>query len=149
MVLHKLNFPFSIYVFLQISSPNVSENCNSLEAELDHVKLEIVKMMSEKEEKSKEANRVQSYEKKISELEEQNILLKKEILMLATSNKTESCNQIKAEENIFLPDILIDRSPPDGQEREDKCLSSSPSLKMEVEKEGSDQENIKILEENK
>ena len=136
-------------MLLQISSPSVSENCNSLEAELDHVKLEIVKMMSEKEEKSKEANRVQSYEKKISELEEQNILLEKEILMLSTSNKTEIFNQIKAEENIFLHDILLDRSPPDGQEREDNSQTSSPSLKMEIEIESRDQENCKILEENK
>ena len=128
-------------MLLQISSPSVSENCNSLEAELDHVKQEIVKMMSKKEKKSKEANRVQSYEKKISELEEQNILLKKEIMMLATSNKTESCNQIKDEENIFVPDILNKRSPPDGQEREDNCLTSSPSLKVEVERESRDQEN--------
>ena len=139
---------------MQLSSPHVSENCNSLEAELDHVKLEIVKMMTEKEQKSKEANQVKSYEMKISELEEQNKLLKREILSITTSNMTEKSNQPKSEETLCLPDILVDRSPPDGQEREDDsqsnhCIASSPFLKMDIELESKDQGNDKILEEKK
>ena len=149
-----ISVPYIFVVLLQISSPQVSENCNSLEAELDHVKLEIVKMMNEKEQKSKEANQAKSYEMKISELEKQNIQLKKEILILSTSNKTKSCNNLKSEETLCLPDILADRSPPDGEEREDDCvfnhcLTSSPSFKIETEMESNSQENYNILEEKK
>ena len=53
---------------MQISSPKIPENCQSLEDELDFVKFEIVKMMSEKENKSEDAHRQINYEKKISEL---------------------------------------------------------------------------------
>ena len=63
-------------VYLQVASPNLSEPCKTLEDELDHVKFEIVKMMSEKESTSKENQTLKKYKIKISELEEQNEQLK-------------------------------------------------------------------------
>ena len=49
--------------------PNISKPCKTIEDELDHVKLEIVKRMSDNEHEVVE--KLKKYETKISELEEE------------------------------------------------------------------------------
>ena len=55
---------------MQIPSPNISKPCKTLEDELHHVKLEIVKLMSDNEHEVVDKQKLDKYETKISELEE-------------------------------------------------------------------------------
>ena len=129
-------------------------NCHSLEDELNHDKFEIVKMMSEKEDKAEETKRFKNYEKNISELIEQNEVLKHAVMQLETSHKTD-CQ--KQDANVPIPDILVtsistinlitssDGLSPDGQEKETPTNNSQ----LNLEKEDIDFQNIKLLENNK
>ena len=119
---------------MQDTSPNLPQHCQTLEDELDHVKLEIVKMMSVKDASSKESQTLKNYEVKISELEEENEKLEKVVKHLELSQKTDSVDQHQTDEKWSIPDIIVvnssfvdlitntDRTSPDGQEIEDECL---------------------------
>jgi hypothetical protein len=115
---------------LHDTSPNLPQHCPSLEDELDHVKLEIVNMMSVKDASNKEIQTLQKYEVKISEFEEENDKLKQSLKGLEHSLKTDP----KPYEKVSIPDILVAtssfvdlithtvRTSPDGQEVDDQCL---------------------------
>ena len=115
---------------MQDTSPNLPQHCQTLEDELDHVKLEIVKMMSGKDAFSKESQTLKNYEVKIFELEEENEKLKQAVKHLELSLKTDP----QLDEKVSIPDILLantsfvdlitdtDRTSPDGQEIGDECL---------------------------
>jgi hypothetical protein len=113
---------------LQDTSTNLPEHCQTLEEELNHVKLEIVMMMSEKDASSKESHTLKKHEVKISELEEENEKLKQVVKQLEHSLKTDQHHQNQPEEKVSIPDVLVDtssfldlitftdRTSPDGQE---------------------------------
>ena len=153
---------------MQTPSPQAPGHYYSLEDELDHVKLEIVKMMSDKEGKPNESKRLQNYEKKISELETENQKLREKAIFLESNEKTECFNEQKADKNLLIPDILVDRSnlidlithtertSPDGQERDEEtqlhhcpCSSIDKGLVIENARKSNsvlDIENTKLLE---
>ena len=115
---------------LQDTSPNLPQHCQTLADELDHVKLEIVKMMSGKDNFSKECHTLKNYKVKISELEEENEKLKQSVKHLEHSLKTDP----KPDKTVTIPDILVatssfvdlitntDRTSPDGTEIDNQCL---------------------------
>jgi hypothetical protein len=161
---------------LQDTTHNLPHHCQTLEDELDHVKLEIVKMMSVKDASSKESQTLQNYEVKISELEEENKNLKQAAKHLELSLKIDPHDQHQPDEKVSIPDILVatssfvdlitdtDRTSPDGQEIDDECLvqpcqafgGESHALddleeKMSKLRESNslmESENLKLLENN-
>ena len=107
-------------------------------------------MMSEKEDKAEETKRLKNYEKNISELIEQNEVLKQAVMQLETSHNQDA--------NVPIPDILVassnstihlitssDRSSPDGKEIETPTKNSQ----FDLENEDKDFEKNKLLEDNK
>ena len=109
----------------------ISPSCPTLEDELDHVKSEIMKMMSEKEQGTKGDQKLEKYQHKITELEEENQRLKHLVKELDLETKTKAVEQDKSDKTVNIPDILIanngcsaaisaDRSSPDGQETDEK-----------------------------
>ena len=151
-------------------------HCQTLEDELNHVKLEIVKMMSVKDASSKESQTLKNYEVRISELKEENEKLKQAAKHLDHSLMTDPHDQHQPDEKVSIPDILVatssfvdmitntDRTSPDGQEIDDECLvqpcqafgGESHALddleeKMSKLRESNslmESENLKLLENN-
>ena len=135
--------------------------------ELDHVKMEILKMISEKKQAGgKQSEKDEKYQSKVFQLEQENKKLRRTIKDLHNGMKLNPKDQQLVDEKaIPIPDILveqmpcIDRSSPDGQEREEEnhhiCHKEDTSVnneKMEkLEQSNSELElsNSKLLEENK
>ena len=122
--------------------------------ELERVKQEIVKIISQKENFNKENEVLKIYQLAFSQLNEQNTNLKERIQTLEASNHTDqndgsSISELLIE-NAVNSIIDIDRSSPDGQEKDNKHLSL-PSQSIEL-KNGEIfhlEERIKILETEK
>ena len=111
---------------------NIDLTRGNLEFELDHVKLEIMKMISEKKQAGgKDTEKLKETQSRILQLEQENNSLRKTIKDLHLSMKSYQKDQQLSEEMVVpIPDILveqitcIDRSSPDGQEREEDNLHS-------------------------
>ena len=157
---------FSVLHF-KIQSLKSTESCKTLANELDNVKFEIVKMMSEKGITREENKLLEIYKKKISELKEENKQLKE-------SFKNNTHDQQQPNENVSNPESIVatssfvdlilktDRSSPDGQEIEHECLeheycssgltiSNNNGLERELEEKtfSMELEKNKLLENNK
>ena len=112
----------------------------SMEVELDHVKMEIMRMISEKKQASElsdDNEKVKKMRDRVNQLELENKKLKQTIQELHSSMKIDP-GDIHAEEDraVRMPDIvveqitIIDRSSPDGQEKEEEA----PHAKEDVVK---------------
>ena len=123
----------SLHIHSNFSQRNLAENgnssinvlqleqhCKNLEDELDQVKFQIVKIVSDKNDFSKENAVLKTYQNAFATLTEQNEILKKRLegfTRMEISNETPT----------IIPDI--DRSSPDGQEKDShpivKCRNNS------------------------
>ena len=129
---------------------NLDVTGGNLEHELDHVKMEIMKMITEKKQAaggSTEAEKVKKIQTKAFQLEQENKKLKQTIQDLHHSmklNHKDPHHQVVSEV-VSMPDIVveqitsIDRSSPDGQEREEENHHS-------CNKEDGSVERIELLE---
>jgi len=156
----------------KVSSSNLTEPCATLGDELDHVKYEIVKMISEKGQISTENEIIQNYKIKISELQEESEKLRQTVKELECTSFSDPHNSQRMQDNSTLPDILVDnnsfkdpitssdRSSPDGQEIDDDCLTQPcqglrlnttdiSCLEEHIETAAMDSEKNKLLENNK
>ena len=151
-----------LFYYFQVISPTLSEPCKTLEDELDHVKFEIVKMISDKEHASKENETLKKYQNQISELQKQNEQLKQTFNELECSTKTDPHHQQRMNEKVSIPDILVDnnsfvelitstdRSSPDGREIDDDCLTQPcQRLRWNKSEIAGLEEKIEKLEETK
>ena len=148
---------------------NIEISSGTMEYELDHVKMEIMKMISEKKQAGgKENEKVKEIQNKVFHLEQENKNLKQTIKDLHHSMKLNlsDSHQEKLEEvDDTIPDILveqincIDRSSPDGQEREEDIIALKKNENIKASEEKIEQLNInnkelqlsnsKLLEEKK
>ena len=154
-----------------LSLSDVDLTGGDLEEELDHVKMEIIKMISEKKQQGgKESEKAKECQTRVLQLEHENKKLKQTIKDLQLGmkmhhHKTQHLD-VSDEKVVPIPDILveqmpcIDRSSPDGQEREEEnqhiCsgkedVSVSAQRIKELELKNSDlvQSKCKLLEEKK
>ena len=91
----------------------LKRQCKSLEGELDGVKSEIVKIITEKDGFFKENGMLKDYKKAYEDIKSENLQLKKDIEKMIDDNKSfKSPNA--SQDNIVVE--LLDRSSPDGQE---------------------------------
>ena len=91
----------------------LKRHCKSLEGELDGVKSEIVKIITEKDGFFKENGMLKDYKKAYEDIKSENLQLKKDIQKMIDDNKSfKSPNA--SQDNIVVE--LLDRSSPDGQE---------------------------------
>ena len=167
-----INFFVLITIYSKVSSSNLTEPCATLGDELDHVKYEIVKMISEKGQISTENEIIQNYKIKISELQEESEKLRQTVKELECTSFSDPHNSQRMQDNSTLPDILVDnnsfkdlitssdRSSPDGQEIDDDCLTQPcqglrlnttdiSCLEEHIETAAMDSEKNKLLENNK
>ena len=153
---------------LAVSALDVSTG--SMELELDHVKMEIMKMISEKKQvkadKGNEDNeKVKKVQDRVNQLELENKKLKQTIQELHHSIKIEP-GDLKNHRIVAMPDIVveqigcidsIDRSSPDGQEKEEEVLNTKEDIVMmdarieQLQQANNDLDNTnsKLLEEKK
>ena len=123
----------SLHIHSNFSERNLAENgnssinvlqleqhCKNLEDELDQVKFQIVKIVSDKNDFSKENAVLKTYQNAFATLTEQNEILKKRLERFTRM-------EISNETPTIIPDI--DRSSPDGQEKDSdpivKCRNNS------------------------
>lgn len=156
-----------------LSLSDVDLHGSDLEEELDHVKIEIMKMISEKKQQQggKDTDSVKKVQARVSQLEHENKKLRQTIQdlqpgMKIPHHKNQHLDVSLGEKSVRIPDILveqmpcIDRSSPDGQEREEEnqhiCSGkedSSVSLKrikdLELKNSDLEQSSCKLLEEKK
>ena len=119
-------------------------HCKNLEDQLDSVKFEIVKILSDKADFSKENAVLRSYQQAFIELELQNCELRRRLQ--EEGNRPET-SQETMEVVKMIPDI--DRSSPDGQEKEMLAPCHLGSSKMAEEEVGRLQQRLEVLEEEK
>ena len=104
----------------------LEQHCKNLEDELDQVKFQIVKIVSDKNDFSKENAVLKTYQNAFSALTEQNLLLRRKIEELSVMDNSHDNQYLlkrmpietgtDKKEKIIAPDI--DRSSPDGQEKD-------------------------------
>ena len=105
----------------------LEQHCKNLEDELDQVKFQIVKIVSDKNDFSKENAVLKTYQNAFAALTEQNELLKRKVRELSIMNLSSPLE--RAEQVTVSTEILngsgkrsqiseIDRSSPDGQEKD-------------------------------
>ena len=91
----------------------LKRHCKSLEGELDGVKSEIVRIITEKDGFFKENGMLKDYKKAYEDIKKENLQLEKDIEKMIDDNKSfKSPNA--SQDNIVVE--LLDRSSPDGQE---------------------------------
>ena len=156
-----------------LSLSDVDLHGSDLEEELDHVKIEIMKMISEKKQQqgNKDTDNVKKVQARVVQLEHENKKLRQTIQDLQPGmkihhHKNQHLDVSVGEKSVRIPDILveqmpcIDRSSPDGQEREEEnqhiCSGkedSSVSMKrikdLELKNSDLEQSSCKLLEEKK
>lgn len=156
-----------------LSLSDVDLHGSDLEEELDHVKIEIMKMISEKKQQQggKDTDNVKKIQARVVQLEHENKKLRQTIQDLQPGmkihhHKNQHLDVSVGEKSVRIPDILveqmpcIDRSSPDGQEREEEnqhiCSGkedSSVSMKrikvLELKNSDLEQSSCKLLEEKK
>ena len=156
-----------------LSLSDVDLHGSDLEEELDHVKIEIMKMISEKKQQQggKDTDNVKKIQARAVQLEHENKKLRQTIQNLQPGmkihhHKNQHLDVSVGEKSVRIPDILveqmpcIDRSSPDGQEREEEnqhiCSGkedSSVSMKrikvLELKNSDLEQSSCKLLEEKK
>lgn len=153
---------------LAVSALDVSTG--SMELELDHVKMEIMKMISEKKQAtadkgSEDNEKVKKVQDRVNQLELENKKLKQTIQELQHSIKIDP-GDLKHQRIVGMPDIVveqiacidsIDRSSPDGQEKEEEALNTKEDIVMmdarieQLQQANNDLDNTnsKLLEEKK
>lgn len=106
----------------------LEQHCRNLEGELDHVKDEILKMISDKSSKSRENETLRKYVKAYEEARAENDGLRKEmaLLKLAAPPKSPSLSS-NSSSSSSSSTHNIDRSSPDGQEFETTSSSTASS----------------------
>ena len=162
-----------------LSLSDVDLHGSDLEEELDHVKIEIMKMISEKKQQqgagSKETESVKKVQARVIQLEHENKKLRQTIEDLQPGMKKMHPHLKNQHLDVSvgeksaparIPDILveqmpcIDRSSPDGQEREeetqhicsgkeDSSISSNRIKELESKIADREQASCKLLEEKK
>lgn len=156
-----------------LSLSDVDLHGSDLEEELDHVKIEIMKMISEKKQQQggKDTDNIKKIQARVVQLEHENKKLRQTIQDLQPGmkihhHKNQHLDVSVGEKSVRIPDILveqmpcIDRSSPDGQEREEEnqhiCSGkedSSVSMKrikvLELKNSDLEQSSCKLLEEKK
>ena len=109
----------------------LEQHCKNLEGELDHVKDEILKILSDKTNANKENKSLKRYAQAYNELRDENDQLKKELALIklsSSSSSSSSSSNPSSSSTTTTPSPpkspTNDRSSPDGQEFE---LSSTVS----------------------
>eukprot|EP00094_Tigriopus_californicus_P012704 TCALIF_12281-PA protein Name:"Similar to NINL Ninein-like protein (Homo sapiens)" AED:0.06 eAED:0.06 QI:7/0.87/0.70/0.94/0.87/0.94/17/222/1708 len=108
----------------------LEQHCKNLEGELDHVKDEIIKILSDKTSASKENQSLKHYAKAYELLKNENADLKKELAMLKLNppkSPSLSSGSSRGSIETSTDHHDIDRSSPDGQEFESVTTSSTAS----------------------
>jgi len=122
----------------------LKQHCRSLEGELDGVKSEIIRILSEKDGVLRENGILKELQLENQTLKEENRKLRERFeRMLEINLPTQSPNSSQDDIELELPD----RSSPDGEELETGC-SESISQELKNDKEANKEEQIKILEES-
>lgn len=109
----------------------LEQHCKNLEGELDNVKEEILKILSDKTSASKENQSLKNYVKAYEETRLENESLKKELALMKLSHPPKSPSSMSSSSSSSSEEGSsshnIDRSSPDGQEFELDPLTSSSS----------------------
>eukprot|EP00095_Tigriopus_kingsejongensis_P001448 maker-scaffold207_size258870-snap-gene-1.14 protein:Tk01448 transcript:maker-scaffold207_size258870-snap-gene-1.14-mRNA-1 annotation:"hypothetical protein KGM_04185" len=114
----------------------LEQHCKNLEGELDHVKDEIIKILSDKTNASKENQSLKHYAKAYETLKDENAELKKELALFKLNppkspTLSSGSSHTGSESGSDAPEAKglhhIDRSSPDGQEYEGETTSSTAS----------------------
>ena len=108
-----MNEIFIKFIIFQVY--HLKQHCKTLEGELDDVKSEIVRIISEKEVFFKENGTLKDYKKAFEDLKEENSQLRKERQNLNAENKYLKSPNASQDKNI---QEILDRSSPDGEEVE-------------------------------
>ena len=104
----------------------LEQHCKNLEDELDQVKFQIVKIVSDKNDFSKENAALKTYQNAFAALTEQNEFLKRKVeelsIMDASHDDQSILKTISPETGSAITDRKtvpdVDRSSPDGQEKD-------------------------------
>ena len=133
-----------------VSSPSnvnvlqLEEQCKNLEDDLDQVKFEIVKIVTDKNDVSKENALLKTYQNAFASLIEQNEILKRRVQELSV-NEAAIGHHIQSDQERNLPKMScsgtkegqipeIDRTSPDGQEKDpDQQVSCKSDMNLEEE----------------
>ena len=110
----------------------LEQHCKNLEDELDQVKFQIVKIVSDKNDYNKENAVLKTYQNAFAALTEQNELLKRKVEQFSVMEATQDSRQeridpptlISSNQGRQMP--VIDRSSPDGQEKDPDLQSKPP-----------------------
>ena len=115
----------------------LEQHCKNLEGELDHVKDEIMRIITDKSNKTKENQSLKHYVKAYEDLRLENQNLKKELALIKlsppkrpslNSNSSSGSSRSNSEAGGDHQDVKsLDRSSPDGQEFEGDTTSSTSS----------------------
>ena len=117
----------------------LKQHCRSLEGELDGVKSEIIRILSEKDGVLRENGILKELQLENQNLKEENRKLRERFeRMLEINLPTQSPNSSQDDIELELPD----RSSPDGEELETGC-SESISQELKNDKEANKEEQIK------
>ena len=114
----------------------LEQHCKDLEDELDQVKFQIVKIVSDKNDYSKENAVLKTYQNAFAALTEQNELLKRKVKELSSMDSLIATN--RSDQDIVSQDMTndittgrqvpeIDRYSPDGQEKEPDQVANCKS----------------------
>lgn len=128
----------------------LEQHCKNLEGELDHVKDEILKILSDKSTKSKENESLKHYVKAFEELRVENEGLRKELALLKISNPPKSPALSTSSKSSAGSDTQnIDRSSPDGQEFDqlDSTSTNVSSCSRQLESDHSQLEESSLKKE--
>ena len=114
---------------LDVNAFQLEQHCKDLEDELDQVKFQIVKIVSDKNDYSKENAVLKIYQNAFAALTEQNELLKRKVEEYSvmdplTTSRGSDTDNLSNEITTTKQISKIDRSSPDGQEKEPDQLAN-------------------------
>ena len=123
----------------------LEQHCKNLEGELESVKDEILKIISDKTSKSKENESLKHYVKAYEDLRQENESLKKELALIKISNppKSPALSTSSKSSSGSSTTENIDRSSPDGQEFD--LVSTTSSTTSTKEDNSSKDDDSKAL----